>query len=73
MQELGGSIARQLTQLANRSIPYHRHHAQLMNGGWLGGQEALGSSLFSGFESSLVWEFKLFFQEFSKICDFWGP
>jgi len=33
------------------------------------GQEALGSSCFWEFESSLVWEFQLF-QEFSEIRDF---
>jgi len=26
-------------KLANRNIPYHGQHAQLMNGGWPGGQE----------------------------------
>ena len=33
VQELGGSIARQIVKLANRNIPYHRSHAQFINGG----------------------------------------
>ena len=32
MQELGGSIARQVAKLASGNIPYHRCHAQFMNG-----------------------------------------
>ena len=59
MQELGGSTARRIAKLANGYNPYHRHHTQLMNGG---GQEALCSSHFCEFESSLVLEFE-FFQE----------
>jgi len=37
----GGSTARQLAQAAQRSIPYHRHHALYMNGGWLRGRNSL--------------------------------
>ena len=37
MQELGGSTTRQTTKLANGNVPYHKHHAQFMNGGWPGG------------------------------------
>jgi len=33
VQELGGSTARQIAKLASRNIPYHKHHAQFMNGG----------------------------------------
>jgi len=36
VQELGGSTARQGARLANGNIPYHKHHAQLMSGRWLG-------------------------------------
>jgi len=31
VQELGGSIARQVDKLANGNIPYHKRHAQFMN------------------------------------------
>jgi len=34
-----GSIARQIAKLANRNIPYHRHHAQFMSRGWLEGRK----------------------------------
>jgi len=35
VQELGGSTDRQTAKLADRNIPYHRHHVQLINGvGW---------------------------------------
>ena len=34
MQDLGGSIARQIAKLANRNIPYRGCHVQSMNEGW---------------------------------------
>jgi len=41
VQELGGSIARQIAKLADRNIPHHRCHAQFMNGSLLGGRRLL--------------------------------
>ena len=48
MQEVGGSLARQIAKLDNGNIPYHKHHAQFMNGGWPGG-ESYWLSLFHEF------------------------
>jgi len=39
VQKLRMSIARQLAKLAYGNIPYHRQHAQFMNGGWPGSRE----------------------------------
>jgi len=41
VQELGGSTARQIAKLANRNIPYHRHHAQFTKAGWPGDRDLL--------------------------------
>jgi len=40
VQELGGTIARPLVRLVNGRILYHKHHAELINGGWPGGRHA---------------------------------
>jgi len=34
----GESIARQIAKLANGNSPYHKLHAQFMNGSWPGGE-----------------------------------
>ena len=46
VQELGGSTARQ--QLGNGDIPYHRHHAQYINGGCPGSKSSFCGSSYSG-------------------------
>jgi len=59
------------TRLADGNIPYHRHYAQFMNGGWPAGQEYF-FPYFHKFESSLLWEFDLFW-EFSLSLEFGIP
>jgi len=59
------------SKLASGNIPYHRCHAQFINGGWLRGRNPF-LSLFCGFKSTFVQEFKLcwefdIFQDFCKI------
>jgi len=62
----GGSIARQIDKLANGNMPYHRHAEFTNRVGW--GAGGLSAFLFSkGFDSSLGWEFKLFFFRL-QIC-----
>jgi len=72
-------------KLASGNIPYHRRHAQFINGAWWeagGGGVGAGicSSLVWEFESSLVQEFKLFgelrlfagiYCNSQNLCD-WG-
>jgi len=55
------SRARQIVKLANGNIPYHGSHAEFIDRGWPGGEES-GFSVFCEFESSLVWEFELFWE-----------
>jgi len=72
-------MARQIAMLANGNTPYHRHHAEFINGiGWGVEIFLLSVSLnpllskSSKFSMSLVF----FFQEFckiSEICDFQVP
>ena len=69
MQELGGSTGRQTAKLANGNILYHTCHAQIKNGGWLGARKVLAFLVFWEFESSLVQEFKLFW-EFGVLGEF---
>jgi len=59
VQELGGSTARQLAKLANGNTPYHRHHAQFMNGGWPE-RVSYWLSYVWEFQSCPGWEFKIF-------------
>jgi len=47
-------------RLAEGDVPHQGCHDQFISGGWPGGQEALGSSCFLEFKSSLVWGFELF-------------
>jgi len=62
---MGGGEARQTAKLASGNLPYHGHHAQFMNGGWLGGGSCQVFVFFFFFsqklESSLGWEFKVLF------------
>jgi len=69
VQELGGSTDRQIAQLVNGNIPYHRRYAQFMNGGWAGSRKH--SALIREFESSLVREFEVFreFGLFQEFCE----
>jgi len=49
-------------ELANGNIPYHKHHSQFINGGWLGsGSYWLFLVSMSFFESSHGQEFELFY------------
>jgi len=58
MQELGGSTPRQTAKMTNGNIPYHRCHAQFVNGDWPGGRRLLFFSCFHEFKPSFIWEFK---------------
>jgi len=76
VQELGGNIASQIAKLANGKIPYHKSHAEFMNGNWLRGSRLFSSSLVREFDSSLVWECEHFFfppWEFGLFLEFGIP
>ena len=73
MQEVGGSIARQIAKLANGIILYHRCHAQFVNRSWPGRKQSsflwvqilFLFLFFSGlWTCTWVWSF---FQEFHRI------
>jgi len=66
-----GTQPRSYPKPSNGNTPYLRHHAQFMNG-IVRGQEALSSSHFHEFKSSLVLKFELF-SGFSKILYFQVP
>jgi len=73
VQELGGSTARQPAQAGQWKYSIPQTACSVYEQGLAVGQEAIGSSRFSGFQSSLVWEFELFrefglFWEFCGIC-----
>ena len=67
MQELGGSTARQISKLADGSIPYHGSHARFINGGWLGGRNLLFSFTWIWIVSSQRFQKCSPFQEFCNI------
>jgi len=78
VQELGGSTAWQIARLANGNVPYHRWHAQFMNGGCLGGRN-LAAVLFTMSSNPLLFRNSNFsgssvflgsFKKFAKICKF---
>ena len=67
VQEMGGSIARQITKLANGNTPYHERHAQFMNGGWLRARNLVFSVPWVWiFSCSGIWTF-LGIQSFSGV------
>jgi len=56
-------------KLANENIPYHRHHAQFMNGGWPGGRK-LSALLISVSLNPLLSGSSIFFRKF-RISGFY--
>jgi len=71
MQELGGSLARQIAKLANAIFPYHRCYAEFMNGGWPGDRK-LFALLFSMSLDPLLSRSLNFFKNL-MISDFCDP
>jgi len=64
-------MARQPVKVGNGNIPYHRHHAQYINGGYPGGSAL--SALFVSMSLNPLWSRSLnFLGKFCKIHDFWG-
>jgi len=68
----GESTARQIAQDGQWKYSIPQMPCLVYEWVWFWGQEAICSSHFNKFKSSLVQEFKLF-QEFSEILDFGVP
>jgi len=64
VQELGKSTLRLIAKLVNGNIPYHRHHAQVMNGVGRGG--GLSAFWFSRVSNLLLAGNSNFFQAVNR-------